>query len=163
MLIVCLHFSLHEIFILNMRIIYNICKYRHYYYSVVVFLVQQTFAMLHAVTNLFLATRSNECTLFATLWAMIASPQPKSATTCNVDLNTRRKILLFWPTELPLFKFLRWSPRRTFLPLLQPFYDLVDRTDWPQFDLVGETSVINIKQVWIFRKHCYCLIACCSV
>lgn len=51
------------------------------------FLLQPTFAMLHAVTNLFLATRSNECTLFATLWAMIASPQPKSATTCDVGLK----------------------------------------------------------------------------
>lgn len=60
---------------------------------IMLFLIQPTFAMLHAVTNSFLATRSNECTLFATLWAMIASPQPKSATTCDVDLKTKREIL----------------------------------------------------------------------
>lgn len=46
-----------------------------------------TFAISHAVTNLFLATRSNECTLFATLWAIAASPQPKSATTLDIGLQ----------------------------------------------------------------------------
>lgn len=40
-----------------------------------------TFDISHTVTWSFSATRSNECTLFGTLLASLASPQPKSATT----------------------------------------------------------------------------------
>ena len=67
--------------------------------------------------------------------------------------------------KLRIFKVVTYENFHSimFLPLLQPFYDLVDRIHWPQFDLIGETSVINIKQVWIFREHCYCFIPCCSV
>lgn len=65
--------------------------------------------MLHAVTNLFLATRSNECTLFVTVWAMTASPQPKSATTWDVGLQKEGKnilILLFIGSKIIVITFL---------------------------------------------------------